>query len=494
MDRSLAHLDPFAPAVETLRVTRDTVYETLVRYEPGADDGGRAGHFEPGLARSWRVAAGGKEIRLELAPDVTFHDGQKLTSVDVQHSLDHARSSHSSAAYLRMLLVDITAVELVSPRALRIRLARASGTVLRALAEVPIVSARVPGSLERGPVIGTGPYRLAAWQEGTIRLERYDAYWGEAPAIAAIEFVHEPDATRALTAAKQGGLDILPALIRAHYPNQATAPGLVASFAPLRLAPPTLRYVALGQRRPPLDDARVRRAIGLLVDRDRIAAEVYGGLARPVAGPIWPGGPGHGRGGAPPVFDPQAAAALLTDAGWIDSDGDGLRERDGERLHVAVLALAGETAAERATVVRDLRRSGFAVVVREGPDAVLQNRIRTGDFDLAFLEWRAPVDVDLTPLVGTGGALNVGGFSHAGIDAVLARLGAWESGDRAAAMAELAALVAVEAPLVAIVTPEPYGLIHRRVRGARVIGGWLCLRELVLAKEPDLEPGHAGAR
>ena len=92
----------------------------------------------------------------------------------------------------------------------------------------------------------------------------------------------------------------MPALIPAHWPEQATAPGVAASFTPLELAPPRLRYLAFNARARPLDDARVRHALALLIDRRAIAKRVFDGLARPALWPIWPGGPVDGAGGAGP--------------------------------------------------------------------------------------------------------------------------------------------------------------------------------------------------
>src|SRR5690606_6959658 len=117
---------------------------------------------------------------------------------------------------------------------------RPSGWVLRALAEIPILPTHIyDGSLYAGgALVGTGPWKLASNKHGVVRLTRYEKYWGTAPAVSDIEFVHERDAAVALTAAKRGELDIVPSLIPAHWPEQASAPGLAAAFKPLQLAPP----------------------------------------------------------------------------------------------------------------------------------------------------------------------------------------------------------------------------------------------------------------
>jgi peptide/nickel transport system substrate-binding protein len=479
-----AHLNPLIdPSEWTLRVAADTVFETLIRYVPPAGGAG-PGRYLPGLARSWRVSSGGREIRLDLQPDVTFHDGRRLTSVDVQFSLDAVRDPRIDADHLRVHFAGITSVELITPTALRIRLARPNAYALRALAQIPILPKHVYERRLRGggdgPVVGTGPYRIERHDERVIHLRRWDEYRGPAPAIPDIEFVYLADAAEALIAAKRGELDIIPALAPVHYPEQASAPGLEASFEPLRLEPPQLRYLVMDLTEPPFDDVRVRRAVARMIDRETIAQKAHDGLARPVPGPVWPGGPGDGAAPAPPDFDPAGAAALMDQAGWIDGDGDGIRERDGTRLRLSILS-TGDDDPERALVVDSLDKLGIKVYPRVGNAAVLRNRLRAGDFDLALVEWRGEVDRDLAPLLGTGGALNDGRFSDRNIDRILGALSsAWEPAQRAPLQAELAEAFASQWPVAPIVAPHPYGLVHRRVRGAVVWNGWLVLRDLSL--------------
>ncbi len=490
LDADPRHLNPMAaPTTWTLRIVQDTVFESLLRYEPPeGGTGAGPGHYEPGLAKAWRVSPGGREIRIDLQPDVRFHDGRKLSAVDVQFSLDAARRPHTDADFARAHLADVVAVELINSHTLRLRLSRPNGYVLRALAEVPILPEHVylhRLSPARGPVVGTGPYKFVSWRDDVVRLERFSDYWGEAPAVPAIEFVYEPDAARALTAAKRNELDIVPALIPEHYPAQASAPGLARSFVPLRLRPATFRYLAMDTREPPLDDVRVRHAIALLIDRKAIVKKIYDGLARPVAGPIWPGGPGDGASPAAPDYDPAEAGRLLDAAGWRDSDGDGHRERDGTRLWVSLLALDHKDE-ERKMIVDNLRLAGFFVEVRRGTPAVLMNRLRSGDFDLAVLDWRGAVDQTLAPLLETGGALNFGRFSDKSIDRELAELrGAWEPPSRTPLMAELSAEFARAWPIVPISAPDPFGLVHKRVRGVVVWNGWISLRRLSLEQSAE---------
>ena len=323
------------PTEWTERIALGTVFETLLVYRPG--DSERApGGYQPALAKSWRVLDGGRSLAVDLQPDARFHDGAPMTSVDVQFSLDAARSPRTGADHLRLALASVSAVELAGPRGVRIYLHRPDPNLLRALAAVPILPASIYQRRLRGgaggPVIGTGPYTLeSADSGGSVALARFDRYWGARPAIARIVFRREGDAARALGMLRGGEIDVVPSLVPAHYPAQAQAPRVAAELAPVRLRPPAFRYLVLNTRKPPFDDAQARCAVSQLVDRSLLVAKRRG-LARAVGGPVWPGGPGDGPETAPPAHDAAAAARLLDAAGWRDEDGDGVRARGTRRL------------------------------------------------------------------------------------------------------------------------------------------------------------------
>jgi peptide/nickel transport system substrate-binding protein len=217
-----------------------------------------------------------------------------------------------------------------------------------------------------------------------------------------------------------------------------------------------------------------------LVDR---AALVSAGkrTTRAVGGAIWPGGPGDGPAMEAPPHDRAGAGALLDQSGWRDEDGDGLRARGKQRLLLTVL-VSDQPDEERDRVLEQLRAGGFVLDARIGTTAVLDNRLRHGKFDIAFVEWRGLAGENLTPVFGTGGALNFGGFSDARVDEALAALRlAWDPVARWSGMRRLGALLAETCPVAPLVAIDPRGLISSRVRGAEVHGGWLTLRNAQLA-------------
>lgn len=492
VDAEPGRLTPIvAPSLWAHRITLGTIFEPLIHYAPPGP-GAAPAHFEPQLAESWQVMPNGLEIRIKLQPDITFHDGRPLTTSDVQFTLDAVRDPSKHIDHLRAMLDDVEAIELITSHEIRLRLKRPSGWVLRALAEIPILPMHVyDGSLlAGGALVGTGPWKLVSNKSGVVHLTRYDKYWGKAPAIADVEFVYQPDAAIALTAAKRGELDIIPALIPAHWPEQASSPGISSSFHPLELAPARLRYLAFNAARTPLDDARVRHAIALLIDRRVIARRVFDGLARPILWPIWPGGPVSGPEATVPDFDPAAAGKLLDAAGWVDSDKDGIRDRDGKQLRLTLIG--PERAApkdssgppvknERDMIVEAARRAGVIIEVRTGGDAFLDKRKSDGSWDLIEQSWGGMVDGDITSLVAGKDPARP---AQPRVDRALDTMGAaWDPSERAKLAGELAAALAEGWPIAGIVADAPQGLVHKRVGNVHVWDGWIDLRQLAFVAD-----------
>lgn len=484
MNADPGSLNPMSrPSEWSLRITLDNVFETLLRYRPSPGAG--PGVYEAGLARSWTISPGGREIRLLLQPEARFQDGKAVTALDVQFSIEAAMTKRGGAEHHRRALADLMAVEIVSRDQVRLRLERANCFVLRELASVPILPEHIYRkriAQRSGEWIGSGPYKVSATEGEDLVLSRDPNYWGKAPAIEYIHFVRHQDSALALREAKEGNMDIVPELIAEHYPDQTLAPGMIKNFSGLQLRPATFSYMVLDTSEPPFDDVNVRRAIAHLVDSEGLLAAT-GGLTRRVAGPIWPGGPGDGAAPTAPAHNLAEGARLLQLAGWRDDDGDGVRARTGQRLMITVLATEGAHPL-RDLMLKALRKAGFVLDLRVGSAAVLRNRFRDAEFDLAFATWSGDFDRDLSPLFAGGGKQNYGRFRSASMDALLEQIQAtWEPANRAPLLGSLAEALRRSMPIVALSAPHPRGLVHTRVQGLAPWNGWFSVRDLSLAED-----------
>ena len=172
------------------------IYEGLVLTDRNLE-------VEPGLAVSWGLLDP-VTWEFRLRPDVKFHNGKALTAQDVVYSLDRAVFYESS--HLKDFLSTIQSIELVSDDRIRVITNAPDPLLLEKLAVVYIFP---DGMLNFDFPIGTGPYKFASWDDGRLRLERNDEYWGRKSAFAQVELIAEPNRRERLRALEDGEIRLL---------------------------------------------------------------------------------------------------------------------------------------------------------------------------------------------------------------------------------------------------------------------------------------------
>ncbi|MBN2573830.1 MAG: hypothetical protein JXP73_04630 [Deltaproteobacteria bacterium] len=469
------HLNPLQDTLRVVdRVVSGLVYETLIEC--------REDRYLPGLADTWELASDGLRVQLHLRPGVRWHDSKVLSGIDVQATLEHIMRSPGRSGLLHAMLADLEGVDLLPDRAVRLRLARPNGLVLRALCEIPVLPAeplRAGGAkqaqLQRMP-LGTGPFRVAAWERGKrIRLARARAPdAGDGPLLDEIVFEIDPDPARALIRVRRGEIDVLPHVADVHYPEQVSQATLRDVLGLYVLTPHRYSFVALNTRRGALLDSAFRHALSLLWDRARFASELHRGLARPIGAPTF---------GVAPAdrFDRELAGRLLDRAGFKDTDSDGVRDvgRAPIRLTFLVPAGARTLAAEVRAFAMDLRRAGILLDTTSLDTAGLFARVQRGDFDLAALIWEGRKDEDPRLLLTDQGDYHYTGYRSEKLAALVDALRtAPAPAARAPLLAQLARLLATDRPALFLYRHDVPVLVSRRVHGLAAVGDRMDFRSV----------------
>jgi len=133
----------------------------------------------------------------------------------------------------------------------------------------------------------------------------------------------------------------------------------------------------------------VRRAMTLMLDRETIRQTIFEGLAQSVPAGFLPGTPSCNPAIQPLPFDPIAAVALLDEAGWKDTNGDGIRDKDGVPFRFEILLVNESPESEQtATFLKEeLARAGVELNIRALEWAVMTERVQKFDFDAYMLGW-----------------------------------------------------------------------------------------------------------
>jgi peptide/nickel transport system substrate-binding protein len=273
---------------------------------------------------------------------------------------------------------------------------------------------------------------------------------------------------------RRGEIDILPRVSEVHFPEQVSQATLRDVLELYLLTPQRYSFVAMNTRRGVLADAIFRHALSLLWDRERFASEFHHGLARPIGAPTF---------GAAPAdkFDRIRAGALLEQAGFRDTDGDGVRDVGGTPIRLTFLVPANSRTltAEVRAFAMDLRRAGILLDTTSLDGAALLARVERGDFDLCGLTWDGRKDEDPRLLISSQGDFQYTGFRSEEFTTVIDRLRVSSSpATRAPLLQQLADILANDRPALFLYRHDVPTLVSRRVHGLAAVGDRLDFRSV----------------
>lgn len=272
------------------------------------------GQIVPQIASEWTNTSD-TEFVFTIRDDVTFHDGERLTAEDVAFSItriiDPAFGSPQLGQFNKIVSAEATGeyeVTLTTDGAYPVLLAQ-----LVKLSIVPkhVVEEVGDDAFNASPV-GSGPYKFANWQRGvSVRLDRNDEYWGDKGPFASAEFRAVPDAATRVANLQAGETD-LAVTIDSDLAAQIEGSG---SAKALSVLTERIGYLKLNPQRGPLDDKRVRQAVAQAIDKEGIVEGILGGYDEPLAQMATPSHFGFVEGIETYPYDPEAAKALIEEAG-----------------------------------------------------------------------------------------------------------------------------------------------------------------------------------
>jgi oligopeptide transport system substrate-binding protein len=307
-----------------------SLFDGLMDYEPGTTE------LRPGLAESYEISGDGTVFTFKLRTGVKFHNGREMTAEDVKYSLDRTTLPETQSpgagffgsikGYDAVAAGDAKSLEgvtVVDPQTVRIELSRPDATFLHVMALnfsfiVPKEAVEEHGADFGKNPVGTGAFKLAEWTLGQrLVFERNPGYWREGlPYLDQITFEVGQEPTVALLRLQRGEVDI---------PGDGIPP---AQFLQVRNAPEYkdriveggqlhTGYVAMNVKMEPFDDRRVRQAVNMAINKERIV-RIINGRAVPANQPLPPTMPGYDKAYEGYPHDPDRAKALLAEAGLPD--------------------------------------------------------------------------------------------------------------------------------------------------------------------------------
>lgn len=372
------------------------IYETLIERNDETLE------LEPLLSESWEISDDKLKFKFKLRENVKWHDGVPFTSADVVFSYKSIMDPKVDAPHLRSYYQEILDVKAIGDYEVEFTYARPYFLALEFCGGMPIVPKHLfdKGDFNKNPYgrkpVGTGPYKFVKWTTGSeVVIAKNEDYWGEKPDLQSIVFKIISDNTVAFQVLKRGDLD-LSGLTPIQWERQSNTKLFKENFNKYKYFRPNYSFIGWNIKKPFFSDKRVRTAMTHLLNRQEILDKILLGLGAIVTNPFYINSPEYDKSIKPYAYDPNAAKALLDEAGWTDSNGDGIRDKDGVKFEFEFLLPSGSDTSEKiATVLKEeLDSVGITMNIRKTEWAVFTTRLQERKFDAVTLAWSMGVESD----------------------------------------------------------------------------------------------------
>jgi peptide/nickel transport system substrate-binding protein len=390
-------IDPHRTAAENGILPIMQACETLVIRAPD-------GEFIPGLAKSWEISEDGTRYTFHLRKGIRFHDGTAFNAEAVKYNFDRIMDPKTKSEEAIDHLGSYVKTEVVDENTAVVHLKSSFAALLDGLSTVWLGMVSPTAAAKWGPdkfqdhFVGTGPFIFKEWKRHEyIRLEKNPDYWGgpeflDHQGIAYLDavvfkFVEEAGVrsgtleTGEIHMAQEVPAVDVAALNKKQDIEVLSRPGAGTGIVLL-----------FNMSKAPTNDLKVRQALNYAIDQKAISQILYQGILPPAYGVLSPVTPCYWAGAEKMYpFDAEKAKALLKEADWVDTDGDGIRDKDGQPL-VLDFPTHGKFPLYRdpAPIVQaQLQEVGIKVNVMNNAVPAWLEAGRKGKLNIGIVDWRS---------------------------------------------------------------------------------------------------------
>lgn len=407
------------------------IYEQLFRID---------GSFQvqPLLAESAEMT-GPTTWKITIRDNITFQNGKAVDAQAVKASLQRAIDKNTRAA-----------------KSLDIKNMTAEGQVLTVETNTQNVGFKNElcepvtsiidvdsGAADDRPV-GTGPFKMENEDSsGNVDLTAYEGYWQGAPTTKTVHALYLTDDQSKVSALQTGEVSALMNVAD----DQLSALSDSSKYTLHQTNQARAHMLYFNMKSAAMQDDAVRQAVSLCVDRDSYVSSIYHGAAQS-AHAVFPDSSGYAEGVTCDGFDVEKAKAILADAGYQDTDGDGILEKDGTKLQLKLVTYEANAALPQVSEALSSQLSAIGIKCDIEVAEKISARLSGSDWDIGTMAYSTlPTgnpSTYLDAVMASNGTANYGHYSNAEIDALLTELKSTVDPDQRASLVERVQQIALD--------------------------------------------------
>ncbi len=360
-----------------------------------------------------------------IRENIKWQDGFSFSVDDVLFSFNMINNPYTDAAHLRGYYRDIKSLKKIDNYTIKFLYNKPYFLSLSFCGGIPIIPkhrynpAKFKGDTkslakyfnshpDNWKPIGSGAYKFSKWEKGQyITLIKNHDYWArkaklpyfkkEQPYLEKIRFIVISNRNTSLKELSGKNIDADFGIVPSMWKDSRTlSKNFTKNFARAKYIIPLYTQIGWNLDRPYFKDYRVRQALTYLIPKRKILKEIHKSLGKVVTGPFFTEGPVYDKKLKPLYYDPVKARRLLKEAGWVDHDGDGVRDKDGVKFQFEYLIHnAREYHQKIADIIKEsLEEAGIIVNIRIIDWTVFAKTVNERNFDAVRFAWGTGIDGD----------------------------------------------------------------------------------------------------
>lgn len=429
------------------------------------------------LAERWTVSNGGKTITFHLRKGVKWHDNVEFTAEDClftyQRLMDPKVATPYGSSYM-----DVSRAEVVNKYVFRVTYKEPFSPALESWGMGIIPKHLLDGKdintdvFNRQP-IGTGPYKLKEWLAGQkIVLEANNDYFEGRPNIDQFIYRIIPDSSTMFQELLSGGVDYIYTLTPLQYLRKSETRRIRENYRKFRYPANAFTYLGYNLSNPLFTDIKVRQALSYAINRQAIIDGIVLGIGRPCTGPFSHVSWAYNPNAMTYNYDPEHASRMLAEAGWKDTNSDGILEKNGKPFRFTIMTNQGNNERIRTAEIiqQNLKAVGIDVSIRVMEWQAFLEQIDKRSFEAIILGWNMNRDPDLYDIWHSSktkkGEYNFIGYKNAEVDRLLVEgRRIFDIEKRKKIYYRIHEILAEEQPYAFLYVPDETPIVHKRFKG-----------------------------